>query len=180
VTIAPVLIDRLAPHAFPGVVEELADLLVDAVASGGSLGFLDSHDQREAAEWWRAQETAVAAGRLVVWVARGPGGVDGTVSLAFDSKPNARHRGEIVKLMVHRRARGRGLGRQLLATAEAGAARAGLSLLILDTETGSAAERLYVADGWTRYGIVPDYAVDPAGTLRDCSFFYKRLISRRR
>ena len=46
---------------------------------------------------------------------------------------------------------------------------------VLDTETGSAADHLYRSAGWTRYGIVPGYASDPAGALRDCSFYYKRL-----
>jgi GNAT superfamily N-acetyltransferase len=176
---APVVIDHLSPGAFDGAVEELADLLVDAVAGGASVGFLDPLDRREATQWWRDQACAVDAGQLVVWVVRGPAGVDGTVGLALRPMPNALHRGEIVKLMVHRRARGRGLGRQLLTTAEREAGRAGLSVLVLDTETGSTAERLYIADGWTRYGVVPDYAVDPSGALQDCSFFYKR-ISRER
>jgi ribosomal protein S18 acetylase RimI-like enzyme len=76
---------------------------------------------------------------------------------------------------VHRRARGRGLGRELLATAERAAAAHGLTLLLLDTETGSAADHLYRAAGWTCYGVVPGYAADPHGTPRDCSFFYKEL-----
>jgi len=51
----------------------------------------------------------------------------------------------------------------------------GRTLVMLDTETGSAADFLYEAAGWTRYGIVPEYAADPAGTPRDCSFYFKRL-----
>ena len=46
---------------------------------------------------------------------------------------------------------------------------------MLDTETGSVADHLYGAAGWIRYGIVPGYAADPAGTLQDCSFYYKEL-----
>ena len=65
--------------------------------------------------------------------------------------------------------------RRLLATAEHAAAAHGLTLLLLDTETGSAADHLYRAAGWTRYGIVPHYAADPDGTPRDCSFYYKEL-----
>jgi ribosomal protein S18 acetylase RimI-like enzyme len=117
----------------------------------------------------------VADGSLTVWVAHGPDGITGTVSLALERKPNGRHRAEIVKLMVHREARGQGLARALLTTAEQAAARAGATLLLLDTETDSAAERLYRTAGWTRYGIVPDYAADPDGSLQDCSFYYKRL-----
>lgn len=52
---------------------------------------------------------------------------------------------------------------------------AGAALLMLDTETGSAAEHLYRSANWTRYGVVRDYAVGPSGVLRDSSFFCKHL-----
>ncbi|HYN94710.1 MAG TPA: GNAT family N-acetyltransferase [Pilimelia sp.] len=164
-------ITRLSAADFAGSVAGLADLLTAVVASGASLGFRAPFGRDEAAAWWRAQEPAVVAGRLTVWVA----GHAGTVSLVREAKPNGRHRGEVVKLMVHPDARGRGLGRALLRTAERAAAQAGATLLLLDTETGSAADRLYLAAGWIRYGIVPDYAADPGGSLRDCSFYYKAL-----
>ncbi|MGP3949778.1 GNAT family N-acetyltransferase [Streptomyces sp. 7N604] len=168
-------ITRLSADEFRTSVKSLADLLVDVVTGGSSLGFLAPFGQESAADWWHAQQPAVADGSLTVWVARGPDGITGTVGLARNPKPNGRHRAEIVKLMVHRDARGRGVARALLATAEQAAARAGASLLILDTETGSAAEHLYRSAGWTRYGMVPDYAADPDGSLQDCSFYFKRL-----
>ncbi|MCD0481102.1 GNAT family N-acetyltransferase [Streptacidiphilus sp. ASG 303] len=168
-------IDRLSADGFRSSVPDLAVLLADAVASGSSLGFLAPFGPDAAAAWWRTRLDAVADGSLAVWAARGTGGVLGTVGLALEEKPNGRHRAEVVKLMVRSDARGLGLGRALLATAERAAARAGAGLLLLDTETGSPAEHLYLAAGWTRYGVVPAYAADPAGVLRDCSFFYKRL-----
>ncbi|MFI7231526.1 GNAT family N-acetyltransferase [Nonomuraea angiospora] len=171
-------IERLTAEGFDAGVKELADLLVDAVDGGASVGFLAPFGHEEAAAWWRSQAPAVADGSLLVWVCRDGGAVLGTVSLALASKPNARHRAEIVKLMVHREARGRGLSRALLATAERAALDAGADLLLLDTETGSTAEHVYRTGGWTRYGIVPDYAGSPDGTLQDCSFFYKRLTGR--
>ena len=116
-----------------------------------------------------------SAGSLAVWAHRGPGGITGTVSLAYADKPNARHRAEVVKLAVHRTERGRGLGRKLLATAEDAATAAGISLLLLDTETGSAAEHLYRSAGWQRYGVVPRYAAGPEGELKACSFYFKAL-----
>jgi GNAT superfamily N-acetyltransferase len=170
-------IERLSADAFLSSVDGLADVLTDAVAGGASLGFLAPLHQRCAADWWRAQAAAVADGSLIVWVSRNAEGINGTVGLAFSGKTNGRHRAEIVKLMVHRNARGQGLARTLLATAEHTAAQVGVTLLLLDTETGSAAERLYRAGGWTRYGTVPDYAAEPGGSLQDCSFFYKRLAA---
>ncbi|SDI28398.1 GNAT family N-acetyltransferase [Nonomuraea jiangxiensis] len=170
-------IARLSAADFGDSVEDLAALLVDAVDSGASVGFVTPFGQAEAAAWWRAQAPAVADGSLMVWVSRDGSGLQATISLALAAKPNARHRGEIVKLMVHRDFRGRGLSRALLATAEHAALAAGADLLLLDTETGSTAEHVYLTGGWTRYGIVPDYAGSPDGTLRDCSFFYKRLTA---
>ncbi|AGZ42292.1 GNAT family N-acetyltransferase [Actinoplanes friuliensis] len=169
-------ITRLDAEGFAAAVPVLADLLVDAVAGGASVGFLEGFDRDAAIVWWRDRAAAVAGGSLVVWTAAGPSGVCGTISLAYAEKPNARHRAEIVKLAVHREARGRGLGRQLLAAAERAAADSGRTLLLLDTETASAAERLYESAGWTRYGIVPDYAAGPDGVLADCSFYYKNLV----
>ncbi len=100
----------------------------------------------------------------------------GTVGLAHPGKPNGRHRAEVVKLIVHRRARGRGLGRALLAAVEHAAAEAGITLLHLDTQTGSPAERLYRTAGWIPVGVVPDYAADTDGVLRAATFFYKALV----
>lgn len=168
-------VTRLSLDDFRASVKDLADLLVDAVAGGASLGFLTPFDHDEAVAWWRGQEAAVADGSLTIWAADGNGGISGTVSLALNPKPNGRHRAEVVKLIVHRDARGRGLGRTLLTTAEQAAADAGATLLILDTETGSPAEHLYHSAGWTRFGIVPGYAADTTGIPADCSFFYKQL-----
>lgn len=168
-------ITRLSPHEFLDSVKTLADLLVDTVEGGSSLGFVEPFDQSAATAWWRDQRHSVADGSLTVWTVSGPEGITGTVSLVRERKPNGRHRAEIVKLMVHRTARGQGLGKALLATAEEEAARTGATLLLLDTESGSAADHLYRDTGWTRYGIVPDYAATPTGSLRDCSFYYKRL-----
>ncbi|MER8004452.1 GNAT family N-acetyltransferase [Streptomyces sp. NPDC094149] len=153
----------------------LADLLVDTVEGGASIGFLGPLDRAEALAWWRERAVGVAAGRLAVWVAHDGGRPVGTVSLAFPDKPNSRHRAELVKLMVHRDARGRGLGRLLLATAEEAAAASGITLLHLDTETDSPAERLYRTAGWSRIGAIPDYAAAPDGVLRPTSIYYKPL-----
>ncbi len=91
--------------------------------------------------------------------------------------PNARHRAEVAKLMVRPSARGQGLGRALLAAVEAYAATEGITLLILDTETGSLAEQVYCGAGWTKVGSVPGYAADPAGSLKPTTFYYKELAA---
>ncbi|MFH9553864.1 GNAT family N-acetyltransferase [Streptomyces sp. NPDC051445] len=152
-----------------------ADLLIDAVDGGASLGFLAPLRRGQAVAWWRERAHEMAAGRRAVWAAQDGDRVVGTVGLAFPDKPNSRHRAELVKLLVHRDARGEGLGRTLLTAAEQGAAATGVSLLHLDTETGSSAEHLYRSAGWTRAGVIPDYAADPAGVLRPTTLYYKQL-----
>ncbi|MEV5664082.1 GNAT family N-acetyltransferase [Streptomyces flaveolus] len=157
------------------LLEELTDLLTDTVDGGASVGFLAPLDRDEALAWWRGRAAAVAAGQLTVWVAQEGDRVTGTVSLALPDKPNSRHRAELVKLMVSRDARGRGLGRRLLAVAEEAAARAGITLLHLDTETDSPAEHLYRSAGWTRAGTIPDYAASPEGVLRPTTLYFKQV-----
>lgn len=169
------VISRLDGSPPRSLVEELADLLVDTVHGGASIGFLAPLDRAAAVAWWEERVNAVACGGLAVWVARDGDRVVGTVGLVFPDKPNSRHRAELVKLMVHRGDRGQGLGSALLATAERAAADAGITLLHLDTETGSPAEGLYDRAGWTRIGTIPDYAADPHGTLRPTSIHYKRV-----
>lgn len=161
---------RLLEHA-----QELADLLADTVNGGASVGFLAPLSRAEALAWWEERAAGVAAGRLAVWAAHDGNRVLGTVSLAFPGKANSRHRAELVKLMVHPDARGRGLGRGLLGTAEAAAAAAGVTLLHLDTESGSPAEHLYRSAGWTQIGAIPDYAASPDGVLRPTTIYYKRV-----
>jgi GNAT superfamily N-acetyltransferase len=161
---------RLADHK-----AGLADLLADTVNGGASIGFLAPLDRAEALAWWEERAAETAAGRLAVWAAHDGGRVLGTVSLAFPGKANSRHRAELVKLMVHRDARGRGLGRGLLTTAEGAAAEAGVTLLHLDTETGSPAEHLYRSAGWTAIGAIPDYAASPDGRLRPTTIYYKHV-----
>ncbi|GGQ41442.1 GNAT family N-acetyltransferase [Streptomyces mutabilis] len=169
------IVDRVDEQGLTARLDRLAGLLSDTVESGASVGFLAPLGHAQAVAWWRGRVAEVAAGRLAVWVAREGERVTGTVSLALPDKPNSRHRAELVKLMVARETRGRGLGRGLLATAEEAAAAAGITLLHLDTETGSPAEHLYRSAGWTRAGTIPDYAADPGGELRPTTLYFKRV-----
>ncbi|MEV7626511.1 GNAT family N-acetyltransferase [Actinoplanes sp. NPDC089786] len=169
------MIERLDAAGFEACLPGLAVLLADAVEAGASVGFLAGLDVSAATAWWRTRKAAVEAGALAVWVARAGDRIVGTVSLAYSDKPSQKHRADVVKLMVSTARRGRGLGRRLLSTAEQAAAASGVTLLMLDTETGSAAERLYEEAGWHRYGIVPAMAADPSGVRRDCSFFYRTV-----
>ncbi|MFJ7158195.1 GNAT family N-acetyltransferase [Streptomyces sp. NPDC101118] len=167
------IIQPLSEAALRAQLASLADLTLDTVAGGNSLGFLAGVGHAEAAAWWESLLPAVSDGTLTVWTALDGDRVAGTVSLRRETKPNGRHRAEVNKLMVHRAARGRGLARALLAELERHAAHEGLVLLHLDTETGSPAEGLYRALGWQEAGTVPDFAADPAGVLHPTTIFYK-------
>jgi GNAT superfamily N-acetyltransferase len=166
---------RLSADDLALAAEELAGLLTEAVEDGASLGFLAPLDHAEAVAWWSALAPDLAQGRLVVWAVYEAGRMTGTVSLSPGGKANARHRAEIAKLLVRKEARGQGLARRLLAVAERHAAETGVSLLMLDTQTDSAADRLYRREGWTPFGTVPGYAADPAGAVRSCTFFHKAI-----
>jgi GNAT superfamily N-acetyltransferase len=92
--------------------------------------------------------------------------------------PNQPHRADVAKLLVHRRARRRGLARVLMADLEDRAAANGFTLLVLDTCQGTPAEALYRALGWTEVGIIPHFALTPDGGNCDTVFFYKDLRDR--
>jgi hypothetical protein len=59
--------------------------------------------------------------------------------------------------------------------AEEAARAAGKSVLVLDTVTGGDAERLYARVGWTRVGVIPNYALWPRGGFCDTTVFHKQI-----
>jgi GNAT superfamily N-acetyltransferase len=156
------------------VVADLAAVLVDAVESGAGVSFMADLQVDEAAAWWRKLITR-ASPRTVILVARDDQGVIGTVQLQPAWAPNQPHRADVAKLIVHRRARGRGVGRALMQELERHAREQEFTLLLLDTCKGSAAEKLYTSLGWVRVGEVPNFALNPDGTSCDTVFFYKQI-----
>lgn len=168
------MIEELARPASDADVRELALLLLDAVASGASVGFLDALTPEDAEAWWRNKINS-ADPRAVFLVARDAGGIAGTVQVLPAPMPNQPHRADVAKLLVHRRARGQGLGRELMEAIESRARAAGFTLLVLDTKRGDAAETLYDRSGWTRVGVIPNYALDPDASPCDTVIFYKQL-----
>jgi GNAT superfamily N-acetyltransferase len=156
-------------------VPALAEILVDCVDDGASLGFMHPYAQADALPFWESVADGVAAGSTLLFVAEIGGEMVGTVQIGFAHMPNQIHRGDLKKLLVKRSARGKGLSRLLMDAVEGEAARRGKTLLVLDTATGSDAEAIYPRLGWQRVGIIPDYAAWPQGGLCDATFFYKRI-----
>lgn len=155
--------------------DALAALLCDAVAHGASVNFLAGLQAPRARQFWEGQIAGLAAGTTHLLLAERDGVVCGTVLLFLAQQPNAPHRAEIGKMLVHSGQRRQGLGRRLLAAAETAARQAGRSLLLLDTEAGSAGDKLYRACGWTEFGRVPDHAFRPHGVLGETVYFYKQI-----
>lgn len=160
-----------ARAAIPG----LCDILADSVAGGASVGFMQPYTAADAAPYWQGVAEQVEAVSTLLMVAETDGEIVGTVQVGMAQMPNQPHRGDLKKLLVHSKARGRGLGRLLMTAIEQEAAKAGKTLLVLDTATGSPAESIYPRLGWTRVGIIPDYAMWPEGGYCPTTIFYKRL-----
>lgn len=173
------VVGRLAAPVDAADVRALAGLLVDAVESGAAVSFLQPLSMERAETWWRGVLGEIDRERgPTVLVARDRRGeIVGTVQLHRAWAPNQPHRGDIAKLIVHRKSQRSGLGERLMLAAEEAARGAGLSLLTLDARAGGAAERLYRRLGWTAVGVIPDYAVDADGKgMHGTVVFWKRVV----
>ena len=173
--LSPIHVRRLGADELAEHLDALADVLEDCVAGGASVSYMwpFSHKQARAAFEGFAADAA-EGGRLILAAFDGDRLV-GTVQVNLALPPNQPHRGEIAKLLVHRSARGRGIAERLMEQAEAEARAEGKTLLVLDTVTGSTAERLYERLGWMRIGVVPDFALYPDGRPCDATIFWKKL-----
>jgi GNAT superfamily N-acetyltransferase len=169
------ILDAAEAHA---AVPELAAVLIDCVERGASVSFMLPLSRDRAESFWRGVAESIARGERILVVARGEGRIIGTVQVVAAGPENQPHRGDIAKMLVHGEARRRGVGARLLATAEAAAHAAGMTLLVLDTVTGGDGERLYGRLGWIRVGVIPNYALMPDGAPCDTTVFYKALVDR--
>ena len=154
----------------------LAALLRDAVDSGASVGFLPPLSDADAAAYWDTVAAAVDEGSRVALVAQDAAlGLVGSAQLDLAMRANARHRAEVSKVMVHQRARRRGVGRALMLALEDHARRLGRTTLILDTRQGDPTVTLYRSLGWTFAGAIPAYARSASGALDGTAYYYKLL-----
>jgi len=158
-------------------IEDLTDILCDVVDSGASVSFLPPLPRGDARAFWRKIIAEVADGTRILLAARIDGKLSGTVQLSYAGSPNQAHRGEVAKLLVHSRARRRGVARALMQRLEDEALLVGRSLLTLDTRAGDAAEPLYRSMGYQFVGLIPRYARNGDGGLDATAVFYKELGS---
>lgn len=170
------IVESLSPEQAAALEGELVALLIDAVESGASVGFLPPLDPGEAGTYWKTVVADLGDGSRVLLAALGsPDRLAGTVQLDLARQPNGRHRAEVAKLMVHRSFRRRGIGRALMLAAEEHARRLGRTTLVLDTRQGDPSERLYRGLGWTLAGAIPRYARSADGSPHTTALYYKLL-----
>lgn len=156
--------------------EALVDILIDCVEGGAAVSFMLPIARHKAIDFWARAADGVACGDRVLLIAEDlDGRVVGTVQLITAFPENQPHRADVSKMLVHRDARRQGVAGRLLAAVEEVAREAEKSVLVLDTATGSDAERLYERAGWQRVGEIPDCGFTPDGRLCGTTFFHKRL-----
>jgi GNAT superfamily N-acetyltransferase len=167
------------PQAFEAALPALVDLLQACVAGGASIGWPTTPGADVAARFWRGCLEATLQGERCFWLAlqdpQDPASVVGSTQLALAGMPNGRHRADVMKVMVHPRARRRGLAQALMDHAERQALARGRWLLVLDTLTGSDAERLYARLGWQLCGRIPNYAELGDGSTEATTVMWKQL-----
>ena len=158
-------------------IEQLSDVLIDCVEGGASVSFMWPMTRQKARAFWEnAAQSAARGERFIVVAQEDDAQILGTVSVILNLPENQPHRADVAKMLVHRRARRRGVGAAVLAIAEREARERGRTLLVLDTVTGSDAERLYIRQGWQRCGEIPMYALWPDGRPCPTTYYYKSLL----
>jgi GNAT superfamily N-acetyltransferase len=153
----------------------LANVLLDCVEGGASVSFMAPLPRATAESFFEKVVQDVEQGHRILLAAFTDSDLVGTVQVQLATPPNQPHRADVAKLLVLRSARGQGVAARLMEQAEQASRLAGKTLLVLDTVTGGTAERLYTRMGWTKAGIIPNYALFPDGRLCDTTIFWKQL-----
>lgn len=175
VAIADIEIRPLRPS--PATRAVLSELLIEAVANGGSVSFMDPLPQATADKFWDSALAAATRGDRVILGAFDGELLVGTLTLVLDVSQNQPHRAELVKMITRVSHRGRGVATALLRRVEQIAAEHGRWLLVLDTASDGGAAPLYESVGFKFAGEIPDYAFKPQGGLTGTKFYWKRLAT---
>jgi ribosomal protein S18 acetylase RimI-like enzyme len=167
---------RIAPlTASPEIRAALSALLIETVASGGSVSFMHPLAQHEADAFWQDSLASADRGERIVLGAFDRENLIATVTLLLALPPNQPHRAEIAKMMTKLSHRGRGVARALMREAETIAIARDRTLLVLDTAVDDGASWLYERMGFTLSGIIPHYALKPHGGLTGTMIYWKRI-----
>jgi hypothetical protein len=161
----------------PRIRAGLSELLMETVASGGSVSFMHPLSPDVADAFWRDSLASAARGERIVFGAHDGDELVATVTLVLGLPPNQPHRAEIAKMMTRLSHRHRGLATALMSAAEAAARQSGRTLLVLDTAVEDGASALYEGLGFELTGVIPDYALKPHGGLTGTKIYWKRLAA---
>lgn len=159
-------------------IDELTDLLNDVVTNGTSVGYVLPVDLTLLRAYWEGVAREVASGDICLLAIRRDRRIVASAQLAFCGKPNGRHRAEVQKVLVHSAYRRSGMARALMAAAEEQARLHDRSLLVLDTESESAGQRLVEATGYVRAGDIPRFALGTVSGWAATTYMYKLLEDR--
>jgi GNAT superfamily N-acetyltransferase len=170
-----ITIDELDPARVEAHLDDLAQLLLDAHASGMALGLAAPLTRQAARNAYAGAAARLAPGERVLLGAFDGDELVGAVQLDRSEVANGRHRAEVHRLVVRADRRGAGVGRALMEAAVENGRALDLRLLWLSTHEGSDADRVYERLGWTRSGVIPDYAELPNGDLAANAFYFLRL-----
>lgn len=156
--------------------EALTELVIDAVQSGASVGFVQPLAHSVARAYWQDVFADLERDSKVLIIAELDGRVVGTGQLIMESRANAVHRAEVSKILVHSDTRRRGVGRALMQALERVALERGRTLLHLDTRAGDHSEALYKAMGYTLIGGIPNWARHPTLDQLEANAIYYKVI----
>ena len=170
-----VTIRRLGADEARAAIPALSAVLIDCVEGGASVSFMQPMTPDKATRFWAMVAAGVAQGERALLVAEDSSGIVGTVQLILALPENQPHRADVAKMLVHSRARRRGVAQRLMEAVEKVARDEARTLLVLDTVTGTTADRLYTRAGWQRVGEIPNFARMPDGAYCPTTFFYKDL-----
>ena len=165
-------IKALSPS--PEIRATLSEMLIEAVANGGSVSFMHPLAPEVANVFWENSLAAATRGERVVLGAFDGEQLIGTVTLLLDCAPNQPHRAEIAKMITRVSHRGQGVATALMRSAECLAVERERTLLVLDTAADGGASPLYEAVGFKLAGVIPDYSLKPQGGLTDVRIYWKR------
>lgn len=140
-----------------------------------ALGALDSMGRGALKRSYRDVVASLDDRKRLLVVGEEEGQIVGMAQLAFSRATNADHRAEVQRVAVASNARGRGIGRQLMAAVENAARDSGITLLWLTTHEGTDACVFYEAIGYSKMGTMPKYSRRPDGTLWPGAFYFKEL-----
>ena len=166
---------RVDPSEADALCAGLADIHLDALNVGMALGALDTMSRSALERWYYRVVAGLADRERVLVVAEEEGQLCGMAQLVFSGATNADHRAEVQRVGVATDARGRGIGRSLMANVEQVADEYHVTLLWLTTHADTEACAFYEAVGYTRLGTMPNYSRRPDGTLWPGAFYFKEL-----